>query len=89
VAGFVPLDRHRGEPTRSIGPGLIRDQVLVGGGVEELAVSGARLTDFDLSGARLSSIRGIESLRGATISAAQMLDLAPLLAAHLGLEVRR
>ena len=52
-------------------------------------MSGARLTDVDLSGARLSTIVGIESLRGATISAAQMLDLAPLLAAHLGLRVDR
>jgi uncharacterized protein YjbI with pentapeptide repeats len=56
--------------------------------VEELNVSGATLARVDLSGARLRSLVGVESLRGATISHEQLLDLAPLLAAELGLEVR-
>jgi hypothetical protein len=42
----------------------------------------------DLSGARLRTLVGIESLRGAIIGYSQLVDLAPLLAAQLGLEVR-
>jgi hypothetical protein len=42
----------------------------------------------DLSGARLRSLVGVESLRGAIVSHEQLVDLAPILAEHLGLEVR-
>jgi hypothetical protein len=42
----------------------------------------------DLSGAKLRSLVGVESLRGAIVSHEQLVDLAPLLAAELGLEVR-
>jgi len=75
--------------TLDVSDAELTNVTLVDCSIEEFAVSGARLTDVDLSGARLSTIVGIESLRGATISSTQMLDLAPLLAAHLGLEVRR
>ncbi len=57
-------------------------------GVEILTVAGARLSNVDLSGARLTQLRGIDSLRGAVVSREQLNDLAPLLAEHLGLEVR-
>lgn len=56
--------------------------------VDEINVSGARLRTVDLSGARLRSLVGVESLRGAIVSHAQLTDLAPLLAEQLGLEVR-
>lgn len=56
--------------------------------VDELNVSGAKLFDVDLSGARLRSLIGVESLRGAIVSDEQLVDLAPLLAAQLGLEIR-
>jgi uncharacterized protein YjbI with pentapeptide repeats len=57
----------------------------VGTTVGLLDVTRATLTDFDLRGAELRGIRGIESLRGATISELQLGELAPLLADHLGL----
>lgn len=57
--------------------------------VDELNVAGATLSEVDLSGARLRSLIGVESLRGAIVSDEQLVDLAPLLAARLGLEVRR
>jgi uncharacterized protein YjbI with pentapeptide repeats len=56
-------------------------------GVQELNVSEATLVKVDLSGARLKTLIGIENLRGAIISHEQLLDLAPLLAAQLGVTV--
>jgi uncharacterized protein YjbI with pentapeptide repeats len=56
--------------------------------VAELNVAEATLAKVDLSGARLKSLVGIENLRGAIISHEQMIDLAPLLAAQLGVEVQ-
>jgi uncharacterized protein YjbI with pentapeptide repeats len=54
----------------------------------ELNVAEATLSKVDLSGARLKTLVGVESLSGAIISHDQLIDLAPLLAAGLGLEVR-
>jgi uncharacterized protein YjbI with pentapeptide repeats len=56
--------------------------------VDELDVAGATLAKVDLSGATLRTLVGVESLRGAIISHQQLVDLAPLLAAQVGLEVR-
>ena len=56
--------------------------------VDELDVAGATLSKVDLSGAILRSLVGIGSLRGAIVGRGQLLDLAPLLAAQLGLDVR-
>ena len=56
--------------------------------VDELDVAGATLSKVNLSGARLRTLVGVESLRGAIISHDQLIDLAPLLAAQVGLEVR-
>jgi uncharacterized protein YjbI with pentapeptide repeats len=47
----------------------------------------ARLSEVDLSGAKLTGPRGVTGLRGATISSAQLLDLAPDFAAELGVVV--
>lgn len=48
----------------------------------------ARMTDVDLRAvAELDIARGVEDLAGAVISPAQLLDLAPVLAARLGLRV--
>lgn len=55
--------------------------------VQELNVAEATLVKVDLSGARLKTLIGIEALRGAIISHEQLLDLAPLLAAQLGVTV--
>ena len=56
--------------------------------LDELNVSGATLRKVDLSGARLRSLVGVESLKGAMVSHAQLVDLAPILAEQLGLEIR-
>jgi uncharacterized protein YjbI with pentapeptide repeats len=56
--------------------------------VQELNVTEATLSKVDLSGARLRALVGVEGLRGAIINHEQLLDLAPLLAAQLGVEVR-
>jgi len=56
--------------------------------IHELNVTEARLSKVDLSDARLSSMIGVDNLRGAIINHGQLLDLAPQLAAQLGIEVR-
>ncbi|MEU6476260.1 pentapeptide repeat-containing protein [Streptomyces sp. NPDC047017] len=51
-------------------------------------LGGAALTDVDLRGAAsLEIARGVDRLAGAVISTGQLLDLAPVLAAELGLRV--
>jgi uncharacterized protein YjbI with pentapeptide repeats len=47
----------------------------------------ATLRQVDLSAAELIGPRGLTGLRGATISTAQLIDLAPALAAELGIRV--
>lgn len=56
--------------------------------MDELYVAEATLSKVDLSGLRLRSLVGVDGLRGAIVSREQLLDLAPMLAAQLGLEVR-
>lgn len=51
-------------------------------------LTGATLTDVDLrSAAELEIVRGVDRLSGAVISSGQLLDLAPVLAAQLGIRV--
>lgn len=52
-----------------------------------LELSAARLRDVDVSTSELEGIAGVESLRGLTISEFQLTQLAPALAAHVGLTV--
>jgi uncharacterized protein YjbI with pentapeptide repeats len=59
-----------------------------GSRVDSLSVRNATLARVDLSGATLQLLSGLDNLRGAIISPAQLLDLAPLLAEHLGIVVR-
>ena len=66
----------------------IRSLAFVRCTVQELNVADATLSKVDLSGAKLRTLVGVESLRGATIDRDQLVDLAPLLAAQLGIEVR-
>ena len=66
----------------------LRSVAFVDSSLQELNVTEATLSKVDLSGASLRALVGVESLRGATVSHQQLLDLAPLLAAQLGLEVR-
>jgi uncharacterized protein YjbI with pentapeptide repeats len=44
-------------------------------------------TEVDLSGAELAGPRGVAGLRGAKVSALQLIDLGPLLAGELGITV--
>jgi uncharacterized protein YjbI with pentapeptide repeats len=55
--------------------------------IGELNLSGARCSEVDLAGAELRLLRWSGDLRGVAIGRGQLVDLAPLLAAHVGLEV--
>jgi uncharacterized protein YjbI with pentapeptide repeats len=59
-----------------------------GSRVDTLAVRNSTLTRVDLSAATLQTVSGLDHLRGAIVSAPQLIDLAPLLAEHLGIVVR-
>ena len=61
--------------------------VLAGCRVGRLDVTRATLDRVDLRGAELTALRGLASLRGATITPEQLTDLAPHFAEHLGLAV--
>ena len=55
--------------------------------VDHLLLPEAQLRDVDLRGATLSQITAPDRLRGATVAQAQLADLMPVLATHLGIEV--
>ncbi len=55
--------------------------------IERLDLSNATCSRVDLRGSRLDLARGFDRLRGVTIDNAQLLDLAPAMAVHLGLTV--
>lgn len=56
--------------------------------IRRLDVQQATLQHVDLRGAELRELSGVGNLRGAVVSPAQLADLAPLLADHLGLTIR-
>lgn len=58
-----------------------------GSRIARLDSSGARLVEVDLRGARLGELGSVEGLRGASITLEQLLDLAPVMAARLGIRV--
>lgn len=55
--------------------------------VRSLRVPAATLVDVDLREARIEEIEGLAGLSGAWVSEHQLTELAPLLAAHLGIRV--
>ena len=55
--------------------------------VGTLRLSGGSLSDVDLRGLEMSVVDGVDSLGGTTISWEQLTELAPLMAARLGLRV--
>jgi len=55
--------------------------------IDQLTVPGAKLSDVDISTSAVTTVAGLDSLRGTTISEAQLHGLAPALAAHLGIIV--
>lgn len=61
--------------------------VVVDCDVRRLDTTQSRLAACDLRGARLRVLEGVGGLGGATVTRDQLLDLAPLLAHHVGLVV--
>nr|WP_246256041.1 pentapeptide repeat-containing protein [Isoptericola halotolerans] len=55
--------------------------------VRRLDVQASSLQDVDLRGAELTELVGTDALRGSTITPAQLGQLAPALAANLGIDV--
>lgn len=55
--------------------------------VDHLVLASARLVHVDLRGASLRRITSLERLAGATLSQAQLVELAPLFAAELGIRI--
>jgi uncharacterized protein YjbI with pentapeptide repeats len=55
--------------------------------VDTLVLRQASLRDVELRGARLTDVQGVDNLRGVVVSADQLADLAPLLAAHPGITI--
>ena len=56
--------------------------------LEQVDLTGMKARQVDLRGARIGISRGWDRLRGVVIDHGQLMDLAPELAAQLGLEVR-
>jgi uncharacterized protein YjbI with pentapeptide repeats len=55
--------------------------------IGRIELTGATLVDVDLRGAQLTDVGDLAGLAGATVSLEQLLDLAPLMAARLGVKV--
>ncbi|WP_418275321.1 pentapeptide repeat-containing protein [Isoptericola jiangsuensis] len=55
--------------------------------IGRLDVQASTLQDVDLRGAELAGVAGTDALRGTVVSSTQLADLAPLLAANLGITV--
>jgi uncharacterized protein YjbI with pentapeptide repeats len=70
-----------------LGQADVRRVRLDGTRVATLDVQGATLQHLDLRGADLEELRGLEGLRGATVTPAQLSLLAPLLAGAWGIKV--
>jgi uncharacterized protein YjbI with pentapeptide repeats len=56
--------------------------------IERVDLTAMTARRVDLRGAQITIARGLDRLRGVTIDHAQLMDLAPAMAAQLGLEVR-
>jgi uncharacterized protein YjbI with pentapeptide repeats len=56
--------------------------------IDTLTLDRAHLVDVDLRGAEIRTVNGVEGLRGATLTSAQISLMAPMFAARLGIDVR-
>jgi uncharacterized protein YjbI with pentapeptide repeats len=79
------LDTRIGE--LDLGSAELSEVRFVGCEVSRLVVTGARLADVDLRGVELTALEGVGALAGATISEAQLAQLGPAFAEHLGVRV--
>ncbi|MEV8267320.1 pentapeptide repeat-containing protein [Microbacterium sp. NPDC076911] len=95
--GFVNLRGARLEDVRftnctidelDLGAATAKRVEFVDTAVGSLDVTAAKLQAFDLRGADLSSITGVEYLRGAIINAHQLVQLSAAFAEHVGVSVR-
>jgi uncharacterized protein YjbI with pentapeptide repeats len=71
-----------------LGSATLRRVRFPGCRIERIDLTAMTARETDLRGARLDIARGVDRLRGTVIDHGQLIDLAPTLAAHLGLEVR-
>ena len=55
--------------------------------IERVDLTAMKATQVDVRGSQITIIRGLDRLRGVVIDQGQLIDLAPALAAQLGLEV--
>ncbi|SDF71106.1 pentapeptide repeat-containing protein [Klenkia brasiliensis] len=72
-----------------LGGADLRRLRVTGGELGTLHLSGARCRDVDLTGAGLPDLDGVTGLRGATISAAQLVGWSGGMAAELGIRIAR
>lgn len=75
---FEDAELMRATATRLAFPGTI---------IGRLELAGSSLADVDLREARLTDVGTLEGLRGATITSDQLQELAPALAARIGIKV--
>jgi uncharacterized protein YjbI with pentapeptide repeats len=71
-----------------LGSAQLGDVRWAGSRIRRLDLSQAKLSRVDLRGADVDISRGLDRLHGAIVDHGQLYDLAPALAAHLGLTVR-
>jgi uncharacterized protein YjbI with pentapeptide repeats len=74
--------------TLDVSMATIEDLAVIGGSVGELFSGGARMARVDVSDTALGAVGHPGSLRGLVLSSEQVDDIAPALAAHLGIKVR-
>jgi len=55
--------------------------------LREATFSGARMKRVEIRGCDLAGLQGVEALRGARLRWSDVLEIAPLLATALGLEI--
>jgi uncharacterized protein YjbI with pentapeptide repeats len=65
----------------------LTDVDFTGSRLDSFSVRNSTLARVDLSAATLQTLSGLDHLRGAIVSPAQLIDLAPLFADHLGIVV--
>ena len=70
-----------------LGQATVERMGFPGSRIGALTMHNALLKDVDLRGAELGAVNGAASLKGATISSQQLLDLAPQLARESGIQV--
>jgi uncharacterized protein YjbI with pentapeptide repeats len=71
------------------GGATLTDVTFPGSALDNVRFAGARMSGVDLRGATALGItEGFDAMKGATITSAQLLDLAPLFAGALGIAVK-